>query len=228
MASDPPRVVHLITRAQGGLHDYQAFLHEAGHALHFAGVDPSLPISFRRLAREQRADRDLLVHRRGDLPRARVARPPLRPVGRAGRRECRGEPSSSRRSSSAGYEAKLRFESDFWGTASTEAGEVAPRATRSASPPRPASGTAQSGYLSDMDPGFYSADYLRAWIRSAQLHRYLIDTIGPDWWHHPATGQFLSGLLGRHEALVGGDRGPYRLRPIRHRSAAPRDRSLRR
>jgi hypothetical protein len=34
IASDPPKVVHLITRAQGGLHDYQAFLHEAGHALH--------------------------------------------------------------------------------------------------------------------------------------------------------------------------------------------------
>ena len=27
IAADPPRVVHLITRAQGGLHDYQAFLH---------------------------------------------------------------------------------------------------------------------------------------------------------------------------------------------------------
>ena len=37
IASDPPKVVHLITRAQGGLHDYQAFLHEAGHALHYAG-----------------------------------------------------------------------------------------------------------------------------------------------------------------------------------------------
>ncbi|MDQ3067575.1 MAG: hypothetical protein M3R12_10570, partial [Actinomycetota bacterium] len=39
IASDPPRLVHLITRAQGGLHDYQAFLHEAGHALHYASVD---------------------------------------------------------------------------------------------------------------------------------------------------------------------------------------------
>ena len=47
--SDPPSVVHLITRAQGGLHDYQAFLHEAGHALHYAGCDPSLPYAFRRL-----------------------------------------------------------------------------------------------------------------------------------------------------------------------------------
>src|SRR5205814_10422475 len=50
--SDPPTLVHLITRAQGGLHDYQAFLHEAGHALHYAGVDPDLPYTFRNLSRD--------------------------------------------------------------------------------------------------------------------------------------------------------------------------------
>ena len=52
IASDPPSVVHLITRAQGGLHDYQAFLHEAGHALHYAGCDPALPYTFRRISRD--------------------------------------------------------------------------------------------------------------------------------------------------------------------------------
>ena len=52
IASDPPEVVHLITRAQGGLADYQAFMHEAGHALHYAGVDPRLPYTFRRIARD--------------------------------------------------------------------------------------------------------------------------------------------------------------------------------
>src|SRR5205085_11122415 len=37
---------------QGGLHDYQAFLHEAGHALHYAGCNPTLEYTFRRLARD--------------------------------------------------------------------------------------------------------------------------------------------------------------------------------
>src|SRR5262252_6650905 len=50
--ADPPTVVHLITRAQGGLHDYQAFLHEAGHALHYAGCDPALPYTFRNISRD--------------------------------------------------------------------------------------------------------------------------------------------------------------------------------
>ncbi len=52
IASDPPTVVHLITRPQGGLQDYQDFLHEAGHALHYAGCDPDLPFTFRALSRD--------------------------------------------------------------------------------------------------------------------------------------------------------------------------------
>ena len=52
IAADPPKIVHLITRAQGGLHDYQAFLHEAGHALHYGNCDPELPYTFRNLSRD--------------------------------------------------------------------------------------------------------------------------------------------------------------------------------
>ena len=73
IASDPPRIVHLITRAQGGLADYQAFLHEAGHALHYAGCDPSLAYAFRRLSRD---------HARADARSYRTASP-ASPVQRA-------------------------------------------------------------------------------------------------------------------------------------------------
>ena len=91
IASDPPSVVHLITRAQGGLHDYQAFLHEAGHALHYGGVDPSLPIAFRRLARDHALTEIYSYIVEAISQRARVACAPLRPLRRAGRRERRGD-----------------------------------------------------------------------------------------------------------------------------------------
>ena len=52
------------------------------------------------------------------------------------------------------------------------------------------------GYLADMDEGFYSADYLRAWIRTAQLRSYLREEIGADWWERPETGEFLRALFG--------------------------------
>ena len=46
-----------------------------------------------------------------------------------------------------------------------------------------------------MDAGFYSADYLRAWIRSAQLRAYLEGEIGEDWWQRQETGERLRALF---------------------------------
>ena len=51
------------------------------------------------------------------------------------------------------------------------------------------------GHLADMDAGFYSADYLRAWIRHAQLRSYLIQEVGEDWWRSPQTGEILRKLF---------------------------------
>ena len=89
IASDPPRVVHLITRAQGGLHDYEAFLHEAGHALHYAGCDPALPLAFRRLSRDHALTEIYSFLLDSISQRARLARRALRPLGRRGARERR-------------------------------------------------------------------------------------------------------------------------------------------
>ncbi len=46
-----------------------------------------------------------------------------------------------------------------------------------------------------MDADFYSADYLRAWIRTAQLRAHLRATIGEDWWRRPETGELLRALF---------------------------------
>jgi hypothetical protein len=77
IASDPPRVVHLITRAQGGLHDYQAFMHEAGHALR-RGVDPSALSSAD--SRDRARPRSTRISARR-CARAGVARRAFRAVG---------------------------------------------------------------------------------------------------------------------------------------------------
>jgi hypothetical protein len=46
-----------------------------------------------------------------------------------------------------------------------------------------------------MDAGFYSADYLRAWIRSAQLRAHLSGDFGENWWRSERTGQMLRDLF---------------------------------
>jgi hypothetical protein len=190
--SDPPRVVHLITRAQGGLHDYQAFLHEAGHALHYGGVDPALPMPFRRLARDH-----ALTEIYSYIVEA-VSREPDWHARHFGLSDAQASENAEatvfleallfRR-----YEAKLRYELGFWsrfavvGATPEGYSEYLTEATGIR--------YASSGYLADMDAGFYSADYLRAWIRSAQLRRHLIDSLGAEWWRDVGTGDLLRELF---------------------------------
>ena len=52
-----------------------------------------------------------------------------------------------------------------------------------------------ANHLTDMDAGFYSADYLRAWVRAAQLRAHLRREVGADWWRQPGTGERLRALF---------------------------------
>ena len=192
IASDPPMVVHLITRAQGGLHDYQAFLHEAGHALHYASVDPKLPYTFRRLSRDH-----ALTEIYSYICEA-ITREPGWHAEHFGLNDEQAHTNAEgtvfleallfRR-----YTAKLQFELDFWADfhqAGTRSEEYARRLTASIGMVyRP------DGHLADMDAGFYSADYLRAWIRHAQLRSSLVQDVGEDWWRRRETGDLLRDLF---------------------------------
>src|SRR3954462_15527436 len=192
IASDPPKVVHLITRAKGGLHDYQAFLHEAGHALHYAGCDPQLPYVFRRISRDH-----ALTEIYSYIIEAITREPDWheRHFGLSAEQAQENAEATTfleallyRR-----YEAKLRFELDFWTRFTGDGGDadIYERFLTEATGIR----SAKDNYLSDMDAGFYSADYLRAWIRSAQLRSYLVDQVGADWWRNRKTGELLTELF---------------------------------
>ena len=123
IASDPPKVVHLITRAQGGLHDYQAFLHEAGHALHYGGCDPNLPYIFRRIARDHALTEifSYIVEAISREPEWHELYFGLSPEQARENAEATTflEALLFRR-----YEAKLRFELDFWGRFDDDGGDA--------------------------------------------------------------------------------------------------------
>jgi hypothetical protein len=193
IAPDAPEVVHLITRAQGGLSDYQAFLHEAGHALHYASVSPGLSYTFRNISRDH-----ALTEIYSYIVEAVTKEP--------GWHALHFELSDAEAKENAEatrflemllyrrYAAKLRYELGFWEAFPADHGdsphEYEPLLTE-------ATGLRYDArnYLSDMDAGFYSADYLRAWIRSAQLRTYLRREVGDDWWRSEATGEILRGLF---------------------------------
>jgi len=190
--SDPPTIVHLITRAQGGLHDYQAFLHEAGHALHYAGVDPELPYTFRNLSRDH-----ALTEIYSYIFEAITREPAWHAhyFGLSDEEAVQNAEATTfleavlfRR-----YTAKLQFELDFWGRFSS--GDDGPDGYEERLTAATGIRYRADAYLADMDAGFYSADYLRAWIRSAQLRDYLIREIGEDWWRDAQTGERLRALF---------------------------------
>jgi hypothetical protein len=192
IASDPPGIVHLITRAQGGLHDYQAFLHEAGHALHYAGCDPELPYTFRKLSRDH-----ALTEIYSYIVEA-ISREPGWHAEHFGLADDEAETNAEattfletflfRR-----YGAKLDFELGFWSRFAEDGGtpdgyaELLTGATGLVYP--------AANHLADMDAGFYSADYLRAWIRAAQLRDHLRREVGEDWWRRSETGDLLRDLF---------------------------------
>jgi hypothetical protein len=190
--SDPPRLVHLITRAMGGLHDYHAFLHEAGHALHYAGCDPALPLAFRAVSRD---------HSLTEIYAFLLASLEREPAWHA---EHFGlDAATARENASAArfvdtllfrrYTAKLAFELEFWTRFRDDGGTpdgYEERLTAATGVRYPA-----AGFLADMDAGFYSADYLRAWVRSAQLRAWLRREVQEDWWRAPRTGELLRELF---------------------------------
>jgi len=190
--SDPPQIVHLITRAQGGLHDYQAFLHEAGHALHYAGCDPALPYTFRNISRD---------HALTEIYSYIVEAISRQPAWHARHFGLSDEEASDNAEATIfmeallfrRYVAKFQFELDFWGRFAEDGGTADGYEERLTA----ATGVRyrSDGFLADMDAGFYSADYLRAWIRSAQLRSYLENEIGPEWWASEQTGERLRALF---------------------------------
>lgn len=192
IASDPPRVVHLITRAQGGLHDYQALLHEAGHALHYAGCDPQLPYTFRKLARD---------HALTEIYSFLIESITREAGWHAEYFDLDDEEAADRAEATRflelflfrRYAAKLHYELQVWADFDNAFDYAPTYAERLLAATgfryRP------DGFLADMDEGFYSADYLRAWIRAAQVRTHLKDEFGGSWWKLPETGEFLRELF---------------------------------
>ena len=217
--SNPPEVVHLITRAQGGLSDYQAFMHEAGHALHYAGVDPRLPYTFRSISRDH-----ALTEIYSYIFEA-VTREPGWHALHFGLSDAQAEENAQatlflesllyRR-----YTAKLNYELGFWSSFAEERGH-SPRNYAQALTDATGIRYDERGYPADMDAGFYSADYLRAWIRSAQLR-----VVSPARGRRRLVAERSDGrdparALPRGEARADERRGgrPDRLRAARHPAA---------
>lgn len=186
-----PDEIYLVIKPTGGIHDYEAFFHEAGHALHFGFTDAALPYAFRVLSRSY-----ALTEIFSYLLEHLIYDPAWLEWGMGMSAEMATHVAAELRNSNLfqllRYIAKLEFELGFY-AAPTEWAHNAQRYSKLLTD---ATGFIypQENYLDDFDSGLYSADYLRAWVTEAQFYEHLASEFGRQWFATPAAGDYLKSL----------------------------------
>jgi hypothetical protein len=186
-----PAEVYLVLRPHGGQTDWSTFLHELGHALHFAYMSPDLAFEYRWLGDNSITEGyamlfDHLTETPGWLKRytelgANVLPSFIRAVGFQ-------ELHFLRR-----YCAKLIYETELYG--GTVRWESLPDLYV-----EQLTGATNFQYSGadafvDVDPRYYAARYLRAWQLQALITETLVDRYDVDWWRNPRAGPWICSAL---------------------------------
>jgi hypothetical protein len=182
----PQRVV-LVIQPIGGVDDWRALFHEAGHTEHFAHTRADLAVEERRLGDyavtegwamllEHLVQDAAWLNRRLDVPRptefvAESATGLLYLV----RRYC----------AKVLYELELH-EADDPTTLRKRYVEILADAVKIE--------PSETDYLGDVDAGFYSTEYVRAWAFEAQLQRFFREKFGSTWFTRRDAGSLLREL----------------------------------
>jgi hypothetical protein len=182
-----PEEVYLVLRPHGGQSDWNTFLHELGHALHFAYMRPDHPFEYRWLGDNSITESYAMLfdHRMQD-------------EGWLGRYTDVRQGSVREFLRSAGFEelhflrrycAKLIYETELYGGAVGWDAlpdlyvDLLTRATTFRYSPADA--------FVDVDARYYSARYLRAWQLQAVINESLTHRFDADWWRNPRAGPWI-------------------------------------
>jgi hypothetical protein len=183
--------VYLVLRPHGGQSDYSTFLHELGHALHFAYASSDYPFEFRWLGDNSVTESYAMLfdHRMQDkgwltrYTQLGATRIPdfLRTAGFE-------ELHFLRR-----YSAKFLYERTLY------SGEVSWEELPDLYVSLLTNATgfeydAADAFV-DVDPRFYSSRYLRAWQLQSVLNEELTARFDSDWYRNPSAGPWMVGEL---------------------------------
>jgi oligoendopeptidase F len=182
----PQRVI-LVIQPIGGVDDWRALFHEAGHTEHFAHTRADLPVEERRLGdfavtegwamlMEHLVQDSAWLNRRLDVPRPS---------------EFVAESATSLLYMVRRYCAKVLYELELHA-----ADDPKPLQKRYVEilgdalkiEPSP------TDYLADVDAGFYSTEYVRAWAFEAALKRFFREKFGSAWFTRRDAGSLLREL----------------------------------
>jgi hypothetical protein len=186
-----PDEVYLVLRPHGGQTDWHTFLHELGHALHFAYMRPDLAFEYRWLGDNSITEGyamlfDHLMKDAGWLKRyTQLGAKNLQPFLRSAGFE---ELHFLRR-----YSAKLIYEIELYG-GSTRWESLPDLYVESLTSATTFQYNRADAFV-DVDPHFYAARYLRAWQLQALLTETLIERYDVDWWRNPRAGPWIVAAL---------------------------------
>jgi hypothetical protein len=190
----PQRVV-LVIQPVGGVDDWRALFHEAGHTEHYAHTSADLAMEDRRLGDfavtegwamliEHLVQDAAWLNRRLDVPRAG---------------QFVAEGATALLYLVRRYCAKLLYEIELF-----EAEDPVPLKTRyvellsDALKIEPS----ETDYLADVDAGFYVTAYVRAWAFEAQLTRFFREKFGTTWFTQRSAGSLLRELWSEGQRLT--------------------------
>jgi hypothetical protein len=190
-----PDEIYLVVAPVGGRDDYAALFHEGGHAEHYANVDPGLGFEFRHLGDNSVTESfAFLLQGLTSNPAWLEAR-----LGVGDPAEIEAHERIARLVMLRRYAAKLEYELALHGRGA-DLGEMPQRyagllgAATAVEWPR-------VSWLSDVDPGFYAACYLRAWALEAIWRRALREHFGERWFADRAAGAWLRRLWAQGQRL---------------------------
>jgi hypothetical protein len=192
---NPPDDVRLLIAPVGGSYDYTVLFHEAGHAQHFAwssrdmmkrhpeflyAPDHALTEGYAFLLSNLFLDAEWLVEYRSGMSPSQ-AREIVRDLALLTccnvRRRC----------------ASLRYELELHAHSNLRSEQLATTYSDSISQATYFRRSAAL-YLSDVDDGFYSVAYLRAWAFEVSLREYMLTRYGRRWWASRKAGDELIDL----------------------------------
>jgi oligoendopeptidase F len=181
-----PDEVYLVIYPRGGEDDYTAFLHELGHALHFSHIKNDLEFEFKWYG-------DSSVTEGFAMTFDHLTMNPVWLNNVLGLNDSTAEDYLRHKALNElimlrRYAAKINYELKLNETAGLEDKkelytEIFSETT--------GINYSHENYLLDVDPNFYCARYLRAWMFQSNLHNLLRDTNDCNWFEKPASGEFL-------------------------------------
>ena len=182
-----PQEIHLVYRPYGGQSDYNALLHEAGHAQHYAWTSPSLQPEFKYTGDPALTETYAFLFNHLSADEIWLADV----LGFDQNREFLISTLLTRLLTVRRYAGKLLYEVNLHSggelsNASHLYSEIQTRATKFQ--------TGEEEFLFDVDDSFYSAAYLRAWAFEAILREHLKRKFGRKWWAERRAGSLLKEI----------------------------------